>query len=286
MEIIIAKTAGFCFGIKNAVTKTEQILENQSSIYCLGELTHNTQVTTKFIKKGLKIINKIEEVPNNTKVIFRAHGEPEKTYNYAKKNNIEVIDLTCPKVINVHTIVKEYSDKEYFIVVFGERLHPEVIGHIGYAKKYFVISEKEEIEKAVNEIQQNDEKNILIVAQTTHSLNRFKDFSNVLKELLESQQKNVVIKNTVCNATEIRQKEAEELSKQVEYMIIIGGKKSSNTTQLYNIAKESNPNSILIETVKELDVNMVKQYKKVGIIAGSSTPNYSIEEVVEALERN
>ena len=281
MEVVIAKTAGFCFGVKNAVLETEKKLKEHSVIYCLGELVHNSRVISELNNKGLKIIEKIEEAPENSIVVIRAHGEPKVTYKKAQEKNIEIIDLTCPKVSNIHKTIEEYTSKKYFTIIIGERTHPETIGHIGYAENVGVASNQEELIEVINCIEKNCISDILIIAQTTFSISKFNDFIIVLQNVLVD--KNIVIKNTICSATKERQEEAEKLSKQVDVVIIVGGKNSSNTKKLYDISIKNNNNCRLVENVAELDIQDIKQFNKIGILAGASTPNNSIQEIVNIL---
>lgn len=281
MEVIVAKTSGFCFGIKNAVSKAEEQLNREKEVYCLGELTHNNRVLSKLEEKGLVIIKKLSEVPNNKKMIIRAHGEPKITCVEARKRGIEIIDLTCPKVLKIHEIIEEYSDKNYFMLIIGESGHPEVVGEMGYAKLCKVVQTEEDLYETINYIKENNIKNILVISQTTFSMKKFDELQEIITK--ELQDVNIEIKKTICDATQSRQTEAEILSKQVEAIIIIGGKNSSNTKKLYEISKKNNENSVSIEDYKELDLEYMKQFNKIGVIAGASTPDESIEEVVDIL---
>lgn len=283
MEIIIGKSSGFCAGVKNAITKTEQELkQNKQQIDCLGELVHNRQVIEKLEKEGLNLINNIEEAKN--KVIIRAHGIAKEIYEMAKQKKIELIDLTCPKVLKIHEIIEDYSKKGYYTILIGIKEHPEVIGSISFAgEKSSLITEKEEIEEVIKQIEKLQTKKILIVAQTTFNLKKFEEISQEIKEKLNSEYI-VEIKNTICSATKIRQEETNEISQKVDYMIIVGGKNSSNTKKLYDISIKNCKNVESVEILKELDINTLKKFNKIGIMAGASTPNESVEEIVKALK--
>ena len=283
MEIIVGKTAGFCFGVANAVNKTKKELKEKKEIYCLGELVHNGEVTKELESEGLSFINNIEEAKQN--VIIRAHGEPEATYEKAKELNLNVIDLTCPKVIKIHNTVKEYNDKGYYIFVIGQKNHPEIIGTISYCgENSDIIENNEDIEKAILNFEKSGIKKLLVISQTTFSMEAFEEISKSIKEGI-GEDKKVEIENTICNATKLRQEETKEIAKKVDLMIIIGGKHSSNTNKLYKIASEFCKNSILIENDKELDINTIKKFKNAGIMAGASTPEKSVKTVVEMLEK-
>lgn len=282
MEIIIGKTAGFCFGVSNAVSKTKQLLETKENVCCLGELVHNKQVTDELESKGLTIINKVEEAKKN--VIIRAHGEPKETYKKAKDLDLNILDLTCPKVLKIHNIAEEYVSKGYYIFLVGQKEHPEIIGTISYCgKNSNVIETKEEISKKLQDFYESNINKLLILSQTTFSMEKFNNIVTEIKEQLSNKNIEMEIKNTICNATKLRQEETSEIAKKVDIMIIIGGKNSSNTNKLYQISKQYCKNSILIETEHELDIEYVKKFQKIGIAAGASTSQKSIDSVVEML---
>ena len=281
MEIIVGKTAGFCFGVANAVNKTKKVLEGEKEIYCLGELVHNKEVTKELENSGVIFINKVEEANRN--IIIRAHGEPEATYKKIKELKLNLIDLTCPKVMKIHDIVKQYAKNGFYILLVGQKEHPETIGTISYCGRNSDIMEKEEdIDKIITKLNGLKINKILIISQTTFSLEKFKKITGIIKEKISNVAK-IEIKNTICTATKIRQEETYEIAKKVDLMIIIGGKNSSNTEKLYKISKSICKNSLLIENCKELDVNYIKKFNKIGIMAGASTPQKSITSVVEML---
>ena len=283
MEIIIGKNSGFCGGVLNAVSKTEQELEKEEgkTIYCLGELVHNKQVVEKLEKQGLKVIDDIEEA--NGKTIIRAHGVPQEIYEKANHKGIEIIDLTCPKVLKIHNTAKEYAEKGYFIVLVGVEDHPETIGTISFCgENSCLIRNKDDISEAIDKIIKSNIKKILIIVQTTYSLPKFEEIVGEVQKKLDSEYE-ICIQNTICSATKLRQEETEKLSKKVDAMIIVGGKNSSNTKKLYDIAKINCANTELVETVKDLDIKNMKNYKIIGIMAGASTPNESVEEIKNML---
>ena len=283
MEIIIGKTAGFCFGVANAVNKTIQVLNENNRMYCLGELVHNKQVTEELEKKGLKFIENILQAKKD--VIIRAHGEKKETYSKAKELNLNIIDLTCPKVTKIHKIAEEYANKGYYIFLIGNNKHPETIGTISYCgKNAYIIENEEDVKEALQNMYKSKIKNAVILEQTTFSLDKFNKIIELIKKNLEKDIC-LEVKKTICDATRLRQEETKQISSQVEYMIILGGKHSSNTNKLYDIAKTNCKNNILIETYKELDLDQIKKYKKIGIMAGASTPQKSIDLLVEKLKQ-
>lgn len=282
MEIIIGKTAGFCAGVRNAVKKAEdELIETKEKIYCLGELVHNQQVVEKLENKGLNTIENIEDAKGKT--IIRAHGIPKEIYEKARKNNIELIDLTCPKVLQIHKIAEEYSKKGYYIIFVGVDKHPEAIGTISFCgKNSYLLKDIEDVTKCIEQVKKSNNNKILVIAQTTYSLTKFEE---IQKEIISRLKDNyeIEVKNTICTATKIRQEETNKISKEVEYMIIIGGKNSSNTKKLYEISKANCKNVISVEIAKDLNLEEIKKYKKIGIMAGASTPNESIEEIKQKI---
>lgn len=278
--IKVGKYAGFCGGVTNSVTKTEKYLNEYNNLYCLGELVHNKQVIESLEEKGLKTIETLSEVEDNSTVIIRAHGVANSIYEEASKRNINLIDLTCPKVLKIHDKVSEYKDNGYFIILVGSKVHPEVIGTISFCgDKSIVIEDLNDIEEVNNIINSNNYKDVVIFAQTTIKESLFDEIVDCLKENI----KNLVVENTICNATHLRQQECLEMAKTSDCMIIIGGKNSSNTKKLYEVASSVCPNTYLVETYKELDFNELKKYENIGIMAGASTPKTSIDEVVNNL---
>lgn len=281
MEIIVGKTAGFCFGVKNAIEKTEKELETEKEICCLGELVHNKQVIEKLEKKGVKFIDNIEE-RTSKKVVIRAHGAEKQIYKIASHKNITLIDLTCPKVLFTHKIVEEYSKKGYYIFLIGKRKHPEIVATRSFCGTDYTIIEKiEEIKQAIMEYLETDCKRILILAQTTYNLNKFNEIVEEIKGKLPAVE--IEVKNTICNSTQNRQKETIEIAKLVDAMIVIGGRNSSNSIELYETAKEYCKNTQFIEKTEELDLEKIKGAKKLGIMAGASTPNETIKDLQELL---
>ena len=289
MEITIGKTAGFCFGVKRAVegSLTEIKNEKEKKIYCLGELVHNSQVIQKLKEQNIDIIEDINQIKEkNVKVIIRAHGIKKEIYEIAKSKNIEIIDFTCPYVLKIHDIAKQYNENGFYIFVVGSAKHPETQGTVSYCgDDYYIIEDENDVEKAVEQFKKSCLKNLLVLVQTTFSEKKFAILEEKISEKTDINT-NLVIKNTICSATNQRQKETDELSKKVDFMIIIGGKNSSNTKKLYELSKSNCENTILIETAEELDLNSIKKSDTVGIMAGASTPDFSIKEVVDKLLKN
>ena len=285
MEIIVGKTAGFCYGVKRAVEGSQALVNKKEQIYCLGELVHNKQVVSELQEKGIKFVEDINDVHNNSKLIIRAHGVPKEVYEIAKNKNIELVDYTCPNVLKIHEIAKKYYNDGSYIILTGKATHPEVIGIKSYAGDMIsIIESPEEVEKALNEFEEKNINKLLLISQTTFNTQKFE----IIKDCIEQKIQNnieLIINNTICAATEIRQKEIEKMSLEVDKMIIIGGKNSSNTKKLYEIASKNCKDTILIETKDELDGINFNSINKVGIMAGASTPQNAIDDVIEYLNQ-
>ncbi len=283
MEIIVGKTAGFCGGVTNAVKQTENLLKEGKEIFCLGELVHNAQVMEKLEKQGLNVIENIEEAKPYDCVVIRAHGVPPIIYQKAKENQIQLKDLTCPKVLKIHEKAEEYKQKGYYLFLMGAKKHPEVVGIFGFCgEDACIIENKEDIPISIQNFKNSKRKKIAIISQTTFSLKKFEEYTEEIKQSLNNTT--ILVDNTICNATSTRQKETGELAKNVDAMIIIGGKNSSNTKKLYELAKEECPIVQMIETEEDLELDTLQKQKRIGIMAGASTPRESIENVIKKLE--
>ena len=286
MEILLGKTAGFCYGVKRAVDGSiEQLEKNkEQEIYCLGELVHNKQVISELEEKGIKFIENINEIKNkNSKVIIRAHGVEKNIYKKAEEQKIDIIDYTCPNVLRIHKIAENYEKQGYYIFLTGAENHPEIIGIISCCGENFsLIKNEEDVEKAIEDLKKSNIKRLVLISQTTYSIKKFENVKKLIEEKIPKDIE-LVVKNTICLATEQRQKETKELSTKVDMMIIIGGKNSSNTKKLYEIASENCKNTVCIETKEELDKSKYINIEKIGIMAGASTPQKSIDEVIKFL---
>ena len=284
MELIVGKTAGFCYGVKRAVDGAKEELKKNERLYGLGEIVHNQEVIKELENLGMQFIDDIEE--SKGKTIIRAHGIPKQIYEEAKEKDIELIDYTCPKVLKIHEIAEEYAKKGYYIFLLGNKKHPEIIGTLSYCGDHkFVIEKEEDTIKALETFEKTGIQKLLVISQTTYSLEKFYMIEEIIKNEIPRNIE-LVVKNTICQATEIRQKETEEMAKKVDSMIVIGGKNSSNTKKLYEIAKQYCKTVLLIENETELVLDNMKSTDKVGMMAGASTPKESIEKVIEKLKIN
>ncbi|WP_101772925.1 4-hydroxy-3-methylbut-2-enyl diphosphate reductase [Peptostreptococcus faecalis] len=278
-KIILAEHAGYCFGVKRAMNMAWNELEEKThNIYALGPLIHNKEAVEKYENNGLITVNSIDEIEGDTnEMIIRSHGVSKDVYIEAEKKNIDIIDATCPFVKKIHNIVKKNYDTGKKIIIVGNKDHPEVIGINGWCNNSaIIVKSKKELESYhLN----NDEKYVL-VAQTTINEQDFKD----IMDLIEKLHLNIEIENTICSATRERQLSARRLSNEVEAMIVVGGKHSSNTQKLAEICSEKTP-TFAVETSKELKDIPLNEYDVIGIAAGASTPNWIIEDVMEYLKK-
>jgi 4-hydroxy-3-methylbut-2-enyl diphosphate reductase len=276
MNVVLAKSAGFCFGVKRAVDMVYREAEKQENpIYTYGPIIHNEEVVADLEKKGVRVIDDLEElaqVPKGT-VIIRSHGVGADIYGKIKNLGFEIVDATCPFVLKIHRLVERYSKEGYHIVIIGNASHPEVAGIRGWSADFLttVIGTREE----AAEFTVSDGKKVCIVSQTTFNYNKFQE----LVEIISEKGYDINVLNTICNATEERQTEAARIAKEVDAMIVIGGKSSSNTQKLFEICKNECNNTYYIQTVKDLDLKYFESIDNVGITAGASTPNKIIEEV-------
>ena len=280
MEIIEGKYSGFCNGVSFTIEKAKELLLQHGNIYCLGEIVHNENIIKELEQMGMITINSLEEIPKNNKVIFRAHGEKKEIYEQAKNKNIEIFDLTCGKVRLVHKKIEKHNDS--FVIIIGKHNHPEVIGHTGYCDNYLVIQNKDDLQDLKTKIDQSNKDKIYIVAQTTFNVLEFEELITLIKDIFKNKE--IIIDNTICNATHDRASEVIELSKKVDKMIIVGGKNSSNTKELFELSKE-NCDTILIQEKEDLDDISFSKIGKVGLMGGASTPRSILDEIIKYLKK-
>ena len=277
MEVIRAKTAGFCFGVKRAVDTVYEQLEKASestTIYTYGPIIHNEEVVKDMKQKGVIVLQSEAELDALTEgtVIIRSHGVEKAIYDKLNAKGIKIVDATCPFVKKIHNIVQKESTNGNYIIIVGNPQHPEVEGIRGWAGiKAVVVQTKEDIDKLI--IPENEK--ACVVSQTTFNYNKFKE----LVEIISEKGYNIIIRNTICNATEERQTEAREIAKRVDAMIVVGGSSSSNTRKLYEICKNECKDTYYIQTLNDLDMTSLGKADCIGITAGASTPNNIIQEV-------
>ncbi len=279
MKIILAKTAGFCFGVNRAVNRLDTMIKSHTNqeipIYSYGPVIHNPQVVNRFKDQGIIIINSLDELEAHPpgKILIRSHGISEVELTKLQNKGFTIIDSTCPYVKKIHNIVEKESLEGHSILIVGDENHPEVKGIAGWAKgDVTIIKEPDEIDS----LEFNPNITYTVVAQTTFNIEKYK----LILKKLQKKSIRVIINETVCQATVERQTEALELAKKVTKMIVIGGKNSSNTQKLYEICKSQCKDTYYIETIEELELNVFKDSDIIGITAGASTPKNIIEEVI------
>ena len=286
MKVKVAETAGFCFGVKRAVDKVYELIDTeQKPIFTLGPIIHNEGVVADLEARGVHVITEADlDSPDDTlqngTVVIRSHGVGKPIYDKLKEKNISYVDVTCPFVLKIHRIVEKESLAGNHIIIIGDKDHPEVQGICGWCQgPYTVIRNKEEAEAFVPQ----KGKKISIVSQTTFNYNKFKDLVEILcKKRYDNNVLNILnILNTICNATEERQREAKNIAGEVDTMLVVGGRHSSNTQKLFEICKKECGNTYYIQTPVDLDSEMFQCSSYVGITAGASTPKKIIEEVQE-----
>ena len=280
MNIIIGKNSGFCNGVKYTVDEAIKALVKYKKVYCLGQIVHNERVIKDLEEKGMISINTIDECPNNSKLIIRAHVELKKVYDIAKEKQIEIIDLTCGKIKVIRNkISKKIND--YYIVIIGKKNHPETLGVKSFSgNNCSIIENEDDLEALYKDIKKSKLKKVYMVSQTTFNDEKFEYLTKIISEKIN---KDINIDKTICNATYNRQQETDNISKKVNIMIIIGGKNSSNTKELEVISKKNCERVYLLQDTKELSKININKDTTVGIMAGASTPENVINEFLDYL---
>lgn len=272
MEVNLAKTAGFCFGVRRAVDKVYEEA-GKEQVYTYGPIIHNSEVVSDLEKRGVKVLNSREELEKISEgtVIIRSHGVAKDIYELIRKKGLNLVDATCPFVLKIHRIVEKASGEGKQILIIGSAEHPEVEGIRGWCSgKVHIVSDAKELSGVDLE-----SKPTCVVSQTTFNYNKFQDIVEIIKE----KSYHIEVCNTICNATEERQLEAKSIAHDVDAMIVIGDRQSSNSQKLYEISKKECGNTFFVQTLKDLDLKLFESTGKVGITAGASTPEKIIKEV-------
>ena len=278
MQVNLAKTAGFCFGVDRAVNLVYDLLAKGEKVCTLGPIIHNQQLVDDLISKGVKIIDDVSECPEGYTVVIRTHGVEKEVIDKAENDKVNFINATCPFVLKIHKIVSEQPENTITLIA-GDENHPEVLGIRSYCKgESFVFKNEDELENIIKKLPNSSENSVICVSQTTFSLKEWKKCEKIIKKLYT----NCKIYSTICNATADRQEEALELSKKADAMIVIGGRHSSNTCKLRDVCK-ANADTFLIETSQELKNIDLSNYSYVGVTAGASTPSVIIKEVLKTM---
>ena len=277
MKVILAKTAGFCFGVNRAVEMTYQLLGEGRKVATLGPLIHSPQVVQDLERRGAVTCDTVEQVPDGYEVVIRSHGVPREVYDKINTRSLAFHDATCPFVTKIHKIAAEAGGNGALLLVAGDASHPEVQGIVGHTSgEVRIFANLEQLKRLAPELEK--QKSIYVVAQTTFNVQSWE----ICKEFLKNQCTNSKIFDTICNATWARQQEAEDLSQKCDHMVVIGGHHSSNTQKLLQVAAR-HTKAINVETADELDQDWLNGARIVGVTAGASTPSSIIEEVLNCM---
>lgn len=271
LQVQIDQHSGFCFGVVYAIEMAEDILEEQSYLYCLGDIVHNDEEVKRLEAKGLKIINYDElQHLNNEKVLIRAHGEPPSTYEIALKNNLELIDASCPVVLKLQNRIKNSHDKEEPIYIFGKHGHAEVKGLLGQTNNEAIVFQD------ISELDLDTlPRSLTLYSQTTKSTDKFYE----IKEMIEAAGISVNANDTICRQVSNRDKELRYFAEKFDKIVFVAGTKSSNGKVLYNVCKDVNPNTHFISNPDELQKEWFTAGDTVGICGATSTPMWLMENV-------
>ncbi|MCR5477383.1 MAG: 4-hydroxy-3-methylbut-2-enyl diphosphate reductase [Lachnospiraceae bacterium] len=280
MEVIMADCAGFCFGVKRAVDAVYELLRTEQHICTYGPIVHNESVVEDLKARGVRVLETKEDLEaldpaEHTTVVIRAHGVGEEIYDLLRRKNVTVRDLTCPFVAKIHRTVKEAAAEGKHIYIAGDPSHPEVMGILGWCDGNGTVAQSPEAAQILADSEDFGREPYCLVAQTTYQP---KNFTQIV-DIFAKKGYNGSVVNTICNATRERQEAAARLAEQVDYMIVIGGKNSSNSRKLYEICCSKCPHTVYIQTLDDLNLELPKSVRKVGITAGASTPQNIIEEV-------
>jgi (E)-4-hydroxy-3-methyl-but-2-enyl pyrophosphate reductase len=276
VKVKLAKSAGFCWGVRRTMNIAMDAAENgDGAVHTFGPLIHNPQVVDLLASKGMKVVNTFDELQDGATLVIRAHGIPPETRQELKSRSVKFRDGTCPLVAKVHAYIKKYLGQGYELVILGHKDHPEVIGHLGYAQEHgTVIGSVEDVDT----LPPMDK--VCLVSQTTANEIKF----HQVAERLKAKYADCVVVNTICDDTHTRQEEVLQVAETVDAMVIVGGKGSSNTQRLVELSRSKGIPAFHVETADELELGKLTDYKTVGVTAGASTPNWIIQQVVERLE--
>ena len=280
MSITVAKSAGFCFGVNRAINIVNSLLDKNVKVSTLGPIIHNMEVVNELESRGCKAVSSIDEVENGATLVIRSHGVPKYVIDKLVENGVKYEDATCPFVKKIHNIVANPDNKDGIVLIAGNSVHPEVEGIIGHCStECHTFKNSEEIDEIHSNILKTNNKQVFVVAQTTFDTKEWKKCVKKIKKLCT----NAKIFDTICNATSVRQTEADLLAAQSDFMVVIGDRHSSNTGKLFDICKRQCDNTVLIETADELNANQVSVAEKIGVTAGASTPARIIKEVLDTM---
>lgn len=275
LQVHIDSNSGFCFGVVYAIEMAEEILEEQGYLYCLGDIVHNDEEVNRLTDKGLKIIDHQELYSlRNEKILIRAHGEPPSTYELAIKNNLTLIDASCPVVLKLQNRIKNSFDKEEKIYIYGKHGHAEVVGLLGQTNNQAVVFQD------ISELDLPSlPKNLTLYSQTTKSTDKFYE----INEILRDNGITVNTNDTICRQVSNRDKELRDFADKYDRIVFVSGTKSSNGKVLYNVCKEKNPNTYFVSNPDQINTLWFEENESVGICGATSTPMWLMEQVKEKL---
>lgn len=273
MKVNLARSAGFCFGVKDAVDIALETASKEKNVFMLGDIVHNASVVEMIDQAGVKVIKDLSEVEGGT-LLLRAHGTKPEIYEEAKRRGFKIVDATCPMVLEIHEIVKELEHEGYRIVIVGDHRHDEVVGIAGQVKYPIVVSNPEEA-KAISRIRKMG-----VVVQSTQNID---NVSRIISQLVYKCREMKFI-NTICGPTIAHQNEIRKMPLENDVMIIVGSFTSANTCRLTQISRELNPRTCQVETADDVKAEWFENAESVGISAGASTPDWIIDEVVRGVE--
>jgi 4-hydroxy-3-methylbut-2-en-1-yl diphosphate reductase len=283
MEIIIDKMSGFCFGVERAINLAEKEADSQEKLYCLGEIVHNSQEVNRLRSKGIEFINREKYFSLcNCRVLIRAHGEPPETYQYAKENNITLLDATCPVVLRLQERVKRVTqlDDNGQVVIYGKHEHPEVIGLVGQVSSAIVIESPDDLKQV------DPSKTIYLFAQTTKERASYEKLKNELKKIIsdsDNPASNLVISNSICGQVANRSPWLAEFSQGFDALIFVGDRSSSNSRVLFEVCKTNNTRSYFVTSIYDLKEINLSGVQKLGITGATSTPSWLINQIADKL---
>lgn len=278
-ELLLAESAGFCFGVSRSVSMAEQALESGEPVWCLGELIHNTDEVERLKASGLRQIDEPEQLPEGARVIIRSHGVGREVYERLKKRGAQIIDATCPKVAHIHTIVSDAAAQGRKVLIIGAAEHPEVRGIVGWCGEHAVVSGPEELENYANTHPEEADMPLTAVFQTTQT----KEIQEKSKNFIKKFYTNCKVFDTICFATQIRQAQALDLASRCDAMVVIGGMHSANSRHLAELCRERCKRVDFIESAQNLDAASLGAFDTVGITAGASVPMWIIKEVKQTM---
>lgn len=278
MSTKLAKKIGFCFGVRRAVSLAETALKKDAETHSLGSIIHNPQVVAHLSKKGLKVAGDVSGIKSGT-VVVSSHGISPKIVRSIKKRGLKLIDTTCPFVLNAQRIVRSLSGDGYRVIIVGEASHPEVKALVEFASKDTLVVRDE---KEAKKLKVGNNERLGIIAQTTQSTDNFLD---VVETIAKKKPRKLKIINTICKDVEERQRAARLLAREVDVMLIVGGRNSANTKRLFEISRKIQKNSHLVETEEEIDSRWFKTNSVIGVTSGASTPDWLVKKVVDKINK-